>query len=97
MDKGRRSSDPQSSTFGFEERSRLNHKVKVVARQLEKVGAISPKELQAIETVLLDNNNAFLTVDLLHSYAHSGAYNPTPRELKDFWDNLQSMLIAIWS
>lgn len=97
MGKSLRSNDPSSPNFGFRERARLHNKMSVVANHLNLKEKLNPKELQAIKTVLSDKDNPFLTVDLLHSYAHSGAYNPNPRELKDFWDNLQIMLVAIWS
>lgn len=92
-----RSNDPKSPRFGFKERAQLSDKMKVVARHLNRNGQLNPKELEAIETMLLNQDHPFLSVNLLHAYVHSGAYNPTPRELKDFWDNLQSMIIAIWS
>lgn len=93
----RNSKDLNSNRFGFWERARLDHKITVVARHLAQDGHLNPKELEAVETVASNQDNSFLSVNLLHTYVHSGEYNPSPRELKDFWDNLQSMIVAIWS
>lgn len=97
LDQRLNSTDPQSNRFGFGERARLEDKMKVVVRHLKSKGQINLKDAEAIETIAKDKDGPFLNVNLLHTYVHSGAYNPSPRELKDFWDNVYSMIAAIWS
>jgi hypothetical protein len=73
----------------------LRKKLSEIADFMEKNGLCSKEQLHGIRTAASAKGHV-LSVDSWNAYVHNQYYNPSPSDLKNNWDSIQSIVEQMW-
>ena len=75
----------------------LREKLKAVIKHLTTTGAMSKDQLRPIRKVA-DDTRDFLaaTIEAFNAFVHSKDFEPSPRDVRVAWDNLEGFFVHIW-
>lgn len=73
----------------------LRQKLRTVAEFMEKNSLATRKQLHGIRAISSSKDHV-LSVDSWNAYVHNPHYSPSPSDLKDNWDSIQSFVEQMW-
>lgn len=77
------------------ENSKLSHKLKEVAKDLETKKHLPKDKLKGAYTASTMKDSIF-SINTFNAYVHNKDFHPEPESLKKNWDNLEIFFIKIW-
>jgi len=75
--------------------SKLNHKLKSVAADLEEKGILDKHKLKGAYTASTMKDSIF-SIDTFNAFVHNKDFYPESEALKKNWDNLEIFFIKLW-
>lgn len=80
---------------GVNKNSKLSHKLKSVASDLESKGVIDKHKLKGAYTASTMKDSIF-SIDTFNAFVHNKDFHPEPEALKKNWDNLEIFFVKLW-
>lgn len=73
----------------------LKVKFRAVSKFFEKNKILSGDQLKPLN-VAISNPHSIFSIETFHAYVHNKYFQPTPKDLKLAWENIQNFLEKIW-
>jgi hypothetical protein len=73
----------------------LRAKLRAVVQYMEKNGLATKKQLHGIRAIISAKDHV-LSIDSWNAYVHNQYYNPSPSDLKNNWDSIQTFVQQVW-
>ena len=80
---------------GVNENSKLSHKLKSVASDLESKGVLDKNKLKGAYTASTMKDSIF-SIDTFNAFVHNKDFNPDADQLKKNCDNLEIFFVKLW-
>ncbi|WP_375587498.1 ParB N-terminal domain-containing protein [Flagellimonas aurea] len=80
---------------GVTNNSKLSHKLKSVASDLETKGILDKNKLKGAYTAATMKDSIF-SIDTFNAFVHNKDFNPDAEQLKKNWDNLEIFFVKLW-
>lgn len=80
---------------GVTNNSKLSHKLKSVASDLETKGILDKNKLKGAYTASTMKDSIF-SIDTFNAFVHNKDFNPDSEQLKKNWDNLEIFFVKLW-
>ena len=80
---------------GVSSNSKLSHKLKSVATDLETRGILERNKLKGAYTAATMKDSIF-SIDTFNAFVHNKDFNPDSEQLKKNWDNLEIFFVKLW-
>jgi hypothetical protein len=80
---------------GVTNNSKLSHKLKSVASDLETKGVLDKNKLKGAYTAATMKDSIF-SIDTFNAFVHNKDFNPDAEQLKKNWDNLEIFFVKLW-
>jgi len=75
-------------------KTKLHQRITATAKYMESVETI--KQPQREQLVKMSSSEELISAHTLHAWVHNPDYNPNPREVCTFWDNIYFFLVKCW-
>lgn len=80
---------------GVNNNSKLSHKLKSVATDVEKKGILDKHKLKGAYTASTMQDSIF-SIDTFNAFVHNKDFHPEAESIKKNWDNLEIFFVKLW-
>jgi hypothetical protein len=85
----------KNPTLGVTNNSKLSHKLKSVASDLENKDILDKHKLKGAYTAATMKDSIF-SIDTFNAFVHNKDFHPDAEQLKKNWDNLEIFFVKLW-